>query len=73
MIENLQNKLKACVRYFISNFYFFFFLQNDSSSKTMKNAFFHLKSSFRSRDIQFFVIFCLPFHTFHIQKDDVMN
>ena len=28
----------------------------------------HLKSSFRSRDIQIFVIFTLPFHTFQIQK-----
>ena len=30
---------------------------------------FHKKSSFRSRDIQNFVIFSLPFHTFQIQKD----
>ena len=30
---------------------------------------FHLKSSFRSRDIQMFVIFSLPFRTFQIQKD----
>ena len=29
---------------------------------------FHLKSSFRSRDIQIFVIFFLPFHTVQIQK-----
>ena len=29
---------------------------------------FHLKSSFRSRDIQIFVFFSLPFHTFQIQK-----
>ena len=35
----------------------------------MKNVFlFHLKSSFRSRDIQIFVIFSLPFHTVQIQK-----
>ena len=27
-----------------------------------------LKGSFRCRDIQFFVIFPLPFHTFDIQK-----
>ena len=58
--------LKACVRYFLSNFYF---SQNDSPLKTMKNVFlFHLKSSFRSRDIQIFVIFSLPFQTFQIQK-----
>ena len=30
---------------------------------------FHLKSSFRFRDIQIFVIFALPFHTCQIQKD----
>ena len=30
---------------------------------------FHEKSSFRSRDIQNFVIFSLPFHTLQIQKD----
>ena len=30
---------------------------------------FHLKSSFRSRDIQIFVIFSIPFHTFQIQRD----
>ena len=41
---------KVCVRYFWSNFYF---QQNDSPSKTMKKCFlFHLKSSFRSWDIQ---------------------
>ena len=44
---------KACVRYFLSNLYF---LPNDSPSKTMKNVFLsHLKSSFRSWDIQIFV------------------
>ena len=31
--------------------------------------YFNLKSSFRSEDIQIFVIFSLPFHTFQIQKD----
>ena len=35
----------------------------------MKNVFlFHLKSSFRSQDIQSFLIFSLPFQTFQIQK-----
>ena len=50
----LQEPLfKACVRYFLSNVYF---SPNDSPSKTIKNVFlFHLKSSFRSRDIQVFV------------------
>ena len=48
----------------------FIFPPNDSCLKTMKNILFHLKSTFRSRDIQIFVIFCLPFHTFQIQKDE---
>ena len=60
----------------------FIFSPNDSPLKTMKNVFlFHLKSSFRSGNIQFFVIFSRPFHTFQLQKDkwkwnsfyDVMN
>ena len=43
----------------------FIFSPNDSPSKTMKNIFLlHLKSSFRSPDIQIFVIFSIPFHTF---------
>ena len=41
---------------------FFIFSPNDSPSKTEKCFLFHLKSSFRSRDIQIFVIFYLPFH-----------
>ena len=50
--------LKVCVRYFLLNFCF---SPNDSSSKTMKNVFlFHLKSSFRSRDIHFFVFLSCP-------------
>ena len=44
---------KACVRYFLRNFSF---SPNDRSSKTMKDIFlFHLKSSFRSRDIQIII------------------
>ena len=47
----------------------------------MKLFLFHLKSSFRSRGIQIFIIFSLPFQTFQIQKGkwkwniiyDVMN
>ena len=31
--------IKACVRYFLSNFYF---LPNDSPSKTMKNVFYFI-------------------------------
>ena len=50
--------LKACVHYFLSNFYFW---PNDSPSKTMKNVFlFHLKSSFHSQDIQIFVYSSSP-------------
>ena len=48
----------------------FIFSLNDGTSKTVKNVFFfYLKSSFRSRDIQIFVFFPLPFHFFQIQKD----
>ena len=48
----------------------FTFSPNDSPSKTIKNVFlFHLKSPFCSRDIQIFVIFPLPFHTFQFEKD----
>ena len=58
--------LKACVRYFLSNVYFFI------KWEVFKNYeicfLFHLKSSLRSRDIQFFVNFFLPFHTFQIQN-----
>ena len=48
----------------------YLFSLNDSPSKTIKNFLFHVKSSFRSRDIQVFVTFSLPFHTFQIQKDN---
>ena len=47
----------------------FVFLPNGSPLKTEKCFLFHPKSSFRSWDIQIFVIFYLPFHTFQIQKD----
>ena len=52
---------KACVYYFLSNFYF---SPNDSPSKTMKNVFlFHLISSLCSHDIQIFVFPSSPlFH-----------
>ena len=57
---------KACVRYFLENIYFFtkWYL-----FKTEKCFLFHPKSFFCSRDIQIFVIFFLPFHTFQIQKN----
>ena len=48
----------------------FVFPQNDSPSKNYGKCFlFHQKSSFRYRDIQAFVIFSLPFLTFHVKKD----
>ena len=53
-----QTTLKACVCYFLSNFYF---SPNDNPSKAMKNVFlFHLKSSFRTWDIQIFVLLSSP-------------
>ena len=51
--------LKACVRYFLSSFYF---STNDSPSETWKMFLFHLKSCFCSWDIQIFVfLFSCPF------------
>ena len=50
--KTLVELFKACVHYFLSNFYF---SPNHSPSKTMKNVLFHLKISFRSQDIQIFV------------------
>ena len=47
----------------------FIFSPNDSPLKTEKCFLFHLKNSFCSQDIQIFVIFYPPFHTFQIQKD----
>ena len=41
------------------------FSQNDSRLKTIKNVL----SPFSSQDIQIFVIFSFPSHTFQIQKD----
>ena len=47
---------------------FFIFSPNDSPLKHEKCFLFHLKSSFRSQDIQIFFIVSLPFQTFQIQK-----
>ena len=58
--------LKACYRYIYK---IFIFSPNDSPSKSMKNFLFHLKSSFRSPDIQTFLFSPLPFHTLQTQKD----
>ena len=58
LIDDLHTNFKACVCYFLSNFYF---SPNDSPSKTMKNVLlFHLKSSFRSWVIQIFVFLSSP-------------
>ena len=64
----LSKELKACVKTkILSKFYFF---TKWWSFKNCEKCFlFHLKSSFWSRDIQIFVFFPLPFHTFQIQKD----
>ena len=48
---------RACVCYFLSNFYF---SPIDSPSKPSKCFLFHLKSSFRSRNIQIFVFLSSP-------------
>ena len=48
---------KVWVRYFLSNIYF---SQNESPSKTENCFSFHLKSSFRFRDIQIFVFLSSP-------------
>ena len=57
---------KACVRYFLSNFYFF--IKWHALKNYEKYFLFHLKSSFHSPDIQIFVYFPLPFLTVQIQK-----
>ena len=57
-------KLVSAIFYEIFNF-----SPNDSPLKTEKCFLFHLKSSFRSPDIQIFVIFSFPFYAFQIQKD----
>ena len=59
---------KACVRYFLSNFYFFTKLW---PFKSYNFFLFHRKSSFRSQDVQIFVIFFLPFHTFPNSKGQI--
>ena len=63
---DVDQLFKACIHFFIN--FFFIFSSNDRPSKTMKYFLFHLKSSFRSRNIQIFIIFSLPFRTFQIQK-----
>ena len=58
--------LKACVCYFLSKFYIF--IKWWTFKNYEKCFLFHLQSSFRSQEIQIFVIFSLPLHTFKIQK-----
>ena len=65
MLQTDSLKLVSAIFY-----QFLIFAPNDSSSKT----------SFLPRDVQVFVIFSLPVHTFHTQKNngssiiyDVMN
>ena len=64
---------QVCVCYFLSLFIIYFFTKRQPFKKCEKGFLFHLKSSFRSRDIQIFleifVIFPLPFRTCQIQKD----
>ena len=56
-IKELNPILKLVPAIFLTHFRFSL---NDSPSKTMKNVFFHLKSSFRSWDIQIFVYSSSP-------------
>ena len=54
-------KIKACVRYFVSNFYLSPSDRYFSPFKNYEKCFsFHLKSSFRSRDIQALVFSSSP-------------
>ena len=60
-----------CLLKLVSAIFFeiFIFSSNDNPSKNYEKCFlFHLKSPFRSGDIQIFVIFSLLFQTFQIQK-----
>ena len=54
--------IKACVCYFMSNFYFFTKLLPVKNHE--KCFLFHLQSSFRSRDIHIFVVFPFLFTLF---------
>ena len=64
-MQEINLKLASAIFYQI-----FIFSTNDSLSKTVKNVLkFHLKSSFRSRDIKIFCNFPLPLHTSQIQMN----
>ena len=62
-----SSKLVSAIFYQI-----FIFSADDSPSKTIKNAYFIEKALFVLENIEIFVIFTLPFHTFHTIYD-VMN
>ena len=63
LVDVVAFDFKACVRYFL-------FHQMISPLKNYEICFlFHLKSSFRSRNMQIFAVFFHPFRTFYIQKD----
>ena len=49
--------IKACARYFLSNFYF---SSNDSPSKTMKNGFYLILKALFVPEIFKSLYFCLP-------------
>ena len=77
VLFNGQNLLKLVSAIFYQIFIYHqmlamiarYFSPNNSPSKSEKCFIFHLKSAFRSRDIQIFVIFPLSSHTLQIQKD----
>ena len=50
--------LKACVLYFLSNFYF---SPNDNPSKTVKDVFYFILKALFVLEIFIFLYFCLPF------------
>ena len=66
IIDIILIKIRACVRYFLPIFYFFTKWQPFKNWKVFFIS--SIKSSFRSRDIQIFVIFSRAFYTFQIQK-----
>ena len=65
--------LKIVLKFGLAIVYQIFTFSPNDNFVTFKNykkySLFHQKSSFRSQDIQTFVIFSLPFHIFRIQKD----
>ena len=52
-----SHAVKACVHYFLSNFYF---SSNDGPSKTMKNVFYFIYKALFVLEIFKFLYFCLP-------------